>query len=225
MKRVVTSELLDADCGTPAEVTASLGDLRRINRWFGGVATTEDLIWRVAREMKSSALSLLEVASGAGYVPHAAGGRLLRRGLSLQITSLDRAVSHLNSHLNNGDRALAGDALALPFRDASFDLLSSNLFAHHLSAHELVQFVDESLRVCRVAVLINDLVRHPLHMALVYAGTPLYRSRLTRHDAPASVRQAYTVEEMQSLLEQTSAARVEIHRHYLFRMGVVAWKH
>jgi hypothetical protein len=53
---------------------------------------------------------------------------------------------------------------------------------------------------------------------------PLYRSRLTRHDAPASVRQAYTVDEMQSLLAQTSAARVEIHRHYLFRMGVVAWK-
>ena len=96
-------------------------------------------------------------------------------------------------------RAVAGDALALPFRGASFDLLSSTLFAHHLSPQELVQFVNEALRVCRVAVLINDLVRHPLHMSLVYAGMPLYRSRLTRHDAPASVRQAYTVEEMQSL--------------------------
>jgi hypothetical protein len=53
---------------------------------------------------------------------------------------------------------------------------------------------------------------------------PLYRSRLTRHDAPASVRQAYTPEEMQTLLAQSSAARVEIHRHYLFRMGVIAWK-
>ena len=112
-----------------------------------------------------------------------------------------------------------------PSASASFDLLSSTLFAHHLSPQEFVQFVNEALRVCRVAVLINDLVRHPLHMSLVYAGMPLYRSRLTRHDAPASVRQAYTVEEMQSLLAQTSAARVEIHRHYLFRMGVVAWKH
>ena len=59
------------------------------------------------------------------------------------------------------DRAVAGDALALPFRDASFDLLSSTLFAHHLSPQELVQFVDEALRVCRVAVLINDLVAAP----------------------------------------------------------------
>ena len=222
MKRVATPELLDTDCGTPAEVVASLGDLRRINRWFGGVATTEDMVWRVAREISSSSLSLLEVAAGTGYVPQTARERLLHRGLSLQITSLDRAASHL---MNNGRRAVAGDALALPFRDSSFDLLSSNLFAHHLSPPELVHFAEEGLRVCRVAVLINDLVRNPLHMSLVYAGMPLYRSRLTRHDAPASVRQAYTVDEMQSLLAQTSAARVEIHRHYLFRMGVVAWKH
>ncbi|MGC2185517.1 MAG: methyltransferase domain-containing protein [Terriglobales bacterium] len=222
MKRVATPELLDTDCGTPAEITASLADLRRINRWFGGVATTEDMVWRVAREISSSSLSLLEVAAGTGYVPQTARERLLHRGLSLQITSLDRAASHL---MNSGRRAVSGDALALPFRDASFDLLSSNLFAHHLSPPELVRFAEEGLRVCRVAVLINDLVRNPLHMSLVYAGMPLYRSRLTRHDAPASVRQAYTVDEMQSLLAQTSAARVEIHRHYLFRMGVVVWKH
>jgi ubiquinone/menaquinone biosynthesis C-methylase UbiE len=225
MKRVVIPELLDTDCGTPAEVVASLGDLRRINRWFGGVATTEDMVWRVAREINSSSLSLLEVAAGTGYVPETVRERLRHRGLSLQITSLDRAASHLNLYLNNGDRAVSADALALPFRDASFDLLSSNLFAHHLSPQELVQFVNEALRVCRVAVLINDLVRHPLHISLVYAGMPLYRSRLTRHDAPASVRQAYTVQEMQTLLAQTRAAKVEIHRHYLFRMGVIAWKH
>jgi ubiquinone/menaquinone biosynthesis C-methylase UbiE len=222
MKRVVIPELLDTDCGTPAEVAASLRDLRRINRWFGGVATTEDMIWRVARQINSSSLSLLEVAAGTGYVPQTVRKRLHRRGLSLQVSSLDRAASHLT---NNGNGVVAGDALALPFRDASFDLLSSTLFAHHLCPQDLVRFVNEALRVCRVAVLINDLVRHLLHMSLVYAGMPLYRSRLTRHDAPASVRQAYTVEEMQSMLAQTSAASVEIHRHHLFRMGVVAWKH
>ena len=220
MKRVATSELLDTDAGTSAEVAASLGDLRRINRWFGGIATTEDLVARVARAIRASSLSLLEVAAGTGYVPEGVRERLRQRGLSLQVTSLDRAASHLSK----GDRAVAGDALALPFRDESFDLVSCNLFVHHLDPRELQQFVDQGLRVCRVAVLINDLVRHPLHMSLVYAGMPLYRSRLTRHDAPASVRQAYTPEEMQTLLAQTGAARVEIHRHYLFRMGVIAWK-
>src|SRR6266436_4104621 len=139
MKRVAISELLDTDAGTPDEVAASLCDLRRINRWFGGVATTADMVDRVARETKRSSLSLLEVAAGSGYVPETVRQRLERYGLHLEVTVLDRVPSHLS----NGNPAVAGDALALPFRVASFDLLSCNLFAHHLSPPELVQFVED----------------------------------------------------------------------------------
>jgi ubiquinone/menaquinone biosynthesis C-methylase UbiE len=220
MRRVVTTELLDTDSGTPAEIAASLDDLRRINRWFGGIATTEQMIRGVAQEMNAPSLSLLEVAAGSGYVPEVASERLRNYGVNLRVTLLDRAPSHLSG----GNPSIAGDALALPFRGASFDLVGCNLFAHHLSPEELVRFVNEALRVCRLAVLINDLVRRLLHLSLVYAGLPLYRSHITRHDAPASVRQAYTPEEMKTLLHQTSAARTEIHRHYLFRMGIIAWK-
>jgi len=95
---------------------------------------------------------------------------------------------------------------------------------HHLSPEQVTRFVNESLRVSRKAVLINDLIRHPLHLAMVYAGSPFYRSRLTRHDAPASVRQAYTISEMREMLNATTASRVEISHHYLFRMGVIVWK-
>src|SRR5881227_3290732 len=77
---------------------------------------------------------------------------------------------------------------------------------------------------CRVAMLIHDLVRHPLHLAFAYAGLPLYRSRITRNDAPASVRQAYTVAEMRSFLEKAGAALVDINQQYFFRMGAIAWK-
>src|SRR5436305_11324153 len=115
MKRVATPELLDTDSGTPAEVAASLGDLRRINQWFGGIATTESLVRRVARKTGKSSFSMLEVAAGSGYVPETARRRLQREGLTLKVTSLDRA----SSHLDHGGRAVAGDALAIPFQDGS----------------------------------------------------------------------------------------------------------
>ena len=73
MKRVLTAEWLDTDAGTPAEVAASLSDLRDINRRFGGIATTEGLIARVVRELNTRTLSLLEVAAGAGDVPRTVG--------------------------------------------------------------------------------------------------------------------------------------------------------
>ena len=221
MKRVVTSELLDSDLGTPGEVTTALADLRMINTWFGGVATTESLLGRVAAKSAAKKLSVLEVAAGSGFVPNKVRERLHRRGTDVAITLLDRAASHLNGNRN----AVVGDALHLPFADATFDVVTSNLFVHHLPPEAVVRFVGEALRVSRMAVAINDLVRHRLHLAMVYAGFPLYRSRITRNDAPASVLQAYTESEIRSLLKQTPSSRIEISRHYLFRMGILAWKH
>lgn len=221
MKRVVIPELLDTDSGTPAEIATALSDLRNINQWFGGVDTTHLMISQVARQAGAASLSLLEVAAGAGYVPLSAGARLRGSGLKVQVTLLDRAHSHLNQ---NGNSAVAGDALALPFANESFDVVSCCLFVHHLEPGEIIQFVNEGLRVCRVGVIINDVVRDPIHLALVYLSLPLYRSRFTHHDAPASVRRAYTVAEMQQMLGQTAAATVTIERHPLFRMGAIAWK-
>jgi ubiquinone/menaquinone biosynthesis C-methylase UbiE len=132
-------------------------------------------------------------------------------------------VSDPHEHLAFGS-ALVADALDLPFSDSAFDLVSCSLFIHHLSPEHVITFAKEALRVCRRAVLGNDLIRDPIHLALVYAGMPLYRSRITRHDAPASVRQAYTVEEMREFFQQGGAASVEVRRHYLYRMGVIAWK-
>src|SRR5581483_534791 len=133
---------------------------------------------RIARERRVSCLSYLEAAAGNGDLPDIARRWLAKRGIEIEVMLLDRARSHLLGS-NSGQRAVTGDALQLPFRDGSFDLIGCNLFAHHLSPEELVGFVDEALRVCRVAVLINDLVRDPVHLFLVYAGYPLYRRRLT----------------------------------------------
>jgi hypothetical protein len=61
-------------------------------------------------------------------------------------------------------------------------------------------------------------------LALAYAGVPIYRSRITRNDAPASVKQAYTIEEMSEFFRSAGATKVETQKHFLFRMGVIAWK-
>lgn len=223
MRRRPTEELLDTDAGTPKEIADSLVDLRHINQWFGGVSTTQRMIERVAARTGLHKLSVLEVASGSGDLPALIESQLARRNLALNITLLDRAATHLKTAPSF--TRVAADVFALPFPDNRFDIVSSSLFAHHLSPGRLPAFLAESLRVSRHAVLINDLIRHPLHLALVYAGLPLFRSRITWNDAPASVRQAYTVEEMTDLLKPATGATIEIHRYFLFRMGAIAWKH
>jgi len=222
MHRVSAQEILDTDACPPVEVEASLRDICRINRWFGGIATTRSLIESVSVATGRKRFSVLEVAAGFGEVSKLAGHQLVNKGITLDVTDLDRA----RTHLLRGNRAVVADALALPFQDNSFDLVSCSLFAHHLDPDELARFTNEALRVTRCAVLINDLVRHPLHVALVYAGFPLMRSYVSRVDGLASVRRAYVPNEMRQILNSGAQhdARLEISRHFLFRMGVIAWK-
>ena len=221
MRRVNTSEILDSPDCPSEEVEKSLRDLSRINRWFGGVATTRKLIERVAAATGRKRFSLLEVGAGFGEVPKVAARQLARKAITLDVTLLDQ----MQSHLPHGSRSVVGDALVLPFCDNSFDLVGCSLFTHHLDPLDLARFTAEALRVSRRALLINDLIRHPLHLALVYAGWPLMRSRVSRVDGVASVRRSYIPEEMRHiLLGGAHSAKIEISRHYLFRMGVIVWK-
>ncbi len=221
MRRVVIPELLDTDSGTPKEVADSMLDLRMFSRWFGGTGTTVSLLRRIARQSGIRELSVLDVAAGPGEAVLGASRELARADIRLSVTLLDRSASHMPS---NGIPTVVGDALHLPFADNSFDLATSSLFVHHLAPDEIVDYVNETLRVSRLATTINDLNRSPVHLGLVYAGLPLYRSRITRHDAPASVKRAYTPDELREILRRSHAARVEITNHYLYRVGVIAWK-
>jgi ubiquinone/menaquinone biosynthesis C-methylase UbiE len=221
MKRVVVAELLDTDAGTPREVEGSLKDLRMFNSWFGGVHTMSSLLRRVARQRGLKDISWVDVAGGEGYVASRTQKSLARSGITSRPVILDRASTHLSTR----HPGVCGDALALPFRDNSFDAVGCSLFLHHLEPAEIIRFAREGLRVARHALLIHDLQRHPLHLALGYLGMPLYRSRITRHDALASVRRAYTVDEVRKMLAPvTTTDNIEINTFYLFRMGVIVWK-
>lgn len=219
MRRVDRAEILDSDACSAVEVQAALAVIGRINRRFGGVSTSQKLVEEIARVAGLRRLSMLEVAAGSGDLPEIIRANLAEHGIQLDVTLLDMA----RSHLPRGNRSVVANGLHLPFPDASFDLVSCNLFAHHLSPEELQRFVNEGLRVCRRAVLINDLVRHPLHLALVYASYPLMRCRVAWLDGLTSVRRAYTPTEIHQLLAHqiaSGAVRVDIFRNYLFRMGI-----
>ena len=222
MRRIPQHEMLDGDTETPEAVAESLGDLRLVNRWFGGVRTTAGLLRRAMCATGLRSASVLEVAAGDGYSITRAAERLKEEDLDVKAVCLDRRG--LLDRFRCCDHAVVGNALELAFPPASFDFVSCGLFVHHLSPAQVIAFVNGALEVARRAVLINDLRRSSLHLALVYAGMPIFRSAISRFDSVASVRQAYTPEELRELMGQTKAARSEIRLHYLFRMGAIAWK-
>ena len=234
MRRVDRPEILDSDACTPEEAQAVLRVIAGVNRAYGGVAATQWMVERVAQKTGLLRMSVLEVGAGLGELPEIVKRNLAPRGIHLDVTLLDLAFSHLpdrrrdDRHKDDRHRAVVGNGLALPFVEGAFDVVSCNLFAHHLAPDQLQQFMREALRVSRRAVLINDLVRDPLHLALVFISYPTMRNRVAWLDGLTSVRRAYIPDEIRALVRESvdpnSPAQIEISRHFLYRMGTILWK-
>jgi ubiquinone/menaquinone biosynthesis C-methylase UbiE len=223
LKRVSQPEILDGPDVDPREVELSLADLRTVNHFFGGIRTSELLFRRVIAERSLREFSVLDVGSGTGDVPLSISKRLRPSGVKMAITFFDQHENHLPSL--NGDpllHSMTGDALRLPFVENWFDIVSCSLFLHHLGPKDARCFVEQALRVARHAVIINDLVRSPLHYSLLHLWRPFFRARTAYLDGLTSVRRSYTPKEIEEMF--SGIGRVEITRHFFYRMGIIIWK-
>jgi ubiquinone/menaquinone biosynthesis C-methylase UbiE len=211
--RVETEELLDEHDAPREDMERSLRDLRFINRYLGGTRIYRTLVRRFAPA------SILDIGTGTSDLLEAVPDVRVRIGL-------DFKIDHL-LYERSGSRVLrvVGDAHQLPFRDGAVDLVTSAHFFHHFSPDENVQILTEGLRVARKGVAVNDTRRHyaPLLFVLLLGALRLV-GRITRYDAPASVRQGYTLAEARVVASKTGAARWKVERMMPFRMAILLWQ-
>lgn len=225
LRRVDRPELMDRSDADPRQVRESLADLRRVNRFFGGLAALAPGLSRAFGEDRGG-LRVLDVGTGAADVPEWIVRRAAASGRSVRAVGLDRGRAAIRvareAVAGNADvRLVRGDALALPFRDGAFDVAVSSTTLHHFSGEDAARFLTEMHRVARRGVVIGDLRRSvPAYLAVkVLAATLWRRHGYARHDGPASVRRAYTVSEVRALLYSAGLpGRVE--RRPFFRLSV-----
>jgi len=120
-----------------------------------------------------------------------------------------------------------GDALKLPFEDASFDRVTCTLFLHHLPEELIVQALREMGRVCKSKkeggrVVVADLIRSRRALAWITLFT-LGSSSMVKHDARASVRHALTIDEMRTLVARAGIKDAAITRTFGHRM-LLSWE-
>ncbi len=226
MLRVPSQEWLDDDLGTPGEIRQSFDDLWRINRWLGGVSGCLHLLDRYFARRGSRRARILDVGAGDSRLAGRLRAELARRNRSVEFVALDRRLSHLRNgnHSSGKLSKIVADVSKLPFREKSFEVVICNLFLHHFSEGEAVQLLQRLAGVASEAVLINDLERHPLPYVFIRLAWPFARSRLTRHDGAASVRQAYTKDELETLASRAGFKEFEVERLPAFRLGLALWK-
>jgi 2-polyprenyl-3-methyl-5-hydroxy-6-metoxy-1,4-benzoquinol methylase len=206
--RNIEPELL-ADA-TPEQVAANLGDLRRLNRYFGGRQTLQTVLGPLLRPGSR----VLDVGAASG--DHAA------TFAQAKVVSIDIAESHLRTAA--GDRVVA-DAFVLPFAAKSFDIVMANLFLHHFEDAAIVSLLAQFARLARVAVVVNDLERSRMAWSFLPLTAPLLGWHpLTIHDGTVSVAAAFQPAELAALFDRAGLAGVQVRRHRpWFRLSAV-WR-
>jgi ubiquinone/menaquinone biosynthesis C-methylase UbiE len=211
--RVLKPEILDTL--PPDEARASLADLVRINRYWGGHSTARKLIESVTAPGET--FSLLDVGAASGDM----GRVILQVRPGARVTSLDYIASHLEKA---EPPRVAADAFALPFRDNSFDYVFNSLFLHHFDDHGAVQLLREFGRVARKRVLAIDLWRHPAPYYFIAHSRWLFHWHpVSVYDGAISVEAAFKKRELERLARRAGLTSPET-RAYMpaFRLTLSA---
>jgi hypothetical protein len=210
--RLDEPELLDEHDAPRADMERSLRDLRRINRYLGGVTTYRRLLKRFA-----GARSIVDLGAGTADLLESVPGNILRVAVDFKIDHL------LYLRERSPARRVVADALHLPFRNASVDVVTSSHFFHHFTPDENVIILREGLRISRKGVAVTDTRRHYAPLLFVGALVALRLfGRITRSDAPGSVRRGYTIDEAQAIAAGVGAA--EVVKFFPFRFAVFLFK-
>ncbi len=220
-------EFLDSPDVDSQTLARNLQDIRRINALLGWRAVAVQSVAKVVRQRKLRAFSLLDLASGSADMPLAIARWSRKAGLDAHIVATDISpdiVAAARKQAGGEPRVQVEqqDALDLPYTSQTFDIVLCTLALHHFDPDNAVRLLRSMARVGRV-VLVFDVVRSPLaYWGAVGMTTVLCMHPMTRHDAPISVRRAYSAPELHRLAELAGLPQAEIGVSFPFRLALTA---
>lgn len=224
MKRSLAKELMDLPGNPPHVLEEDLRNLRTLNRYLGGY---RGVLWALEHFLQRGPLhgfSLLDVGAGSGDFPRTIVEWARHNGLSARVIALEphpvtAALSRRETRSWAEISVVRGDGFRPPFGPCSFDFVLTSQVLHHFSQDEIIALLRRCAVIARKAILVSDLIRHPLAYGGILLLTRLLtRNPMTRTDAPLSVRRAFTLAEWQELFERAGIGKFRLLTIFPFRL-------
>lgn len=118
-----------------------------------------------------------------------------------------------------GISVVRGDGNSPPFRSASFDFVLASQLLHHFPEEKIVALLRTWSRLARRAIIVSDLVRHPIAYYGIRLLTRLFtRNVMTLTDAPLSVERAFTMAEWHQLFRRAEIGTFQLFSVFPYRV-------
>ncbi|RNI30390.1 methyltransferase domain-containing protein [Rufibacter immobilis] len=221
------------------DLTLASDDLRRnleelefINVWLGGHDVVRNGLNQILRHPFSGSFSkkrlkIADLGSGGGDTLRMVARWARKQKVAVELVGIDA-----NAFMLRYSASLSQDYPEITYRQADvfspefaqeqFDVVICSLFLHHFKDDALASLLAQLRRQVRVAVLVNDLHRHPLAYYSIKCLTQIFsRSYLVKNDAPLSVLRAFSRADWERILAQAGVAHYQLVWKWAFRWQLV----
>lgn len=217
-RRLTGREATDDATASRGEVIATLRDIRRANFMLGGTRVIVNEALHLTNRHKGP-LKLLDVGSGSGDIARAVARALGARGMHTHTIAVEQSFILGMIARPETDEVLAGDALCLPIRTRSVDVVICSQVLHHFDDQRARVLISELDRVSRIGVVIGELQRDPLASVLFRAVAPALRFHpMTVHDGLLSIERGFLRPELDALVRSAVRRDVVVRRRFPFRL-------
>lgn len=230
--RSTTPELMDDPNVDGQALRRNLDELAFINRWLGGNEVVTQALTRLWRKgwLNSAGQRRLQIADlgcGGGDILREVADWALDKNLNVSLTGVDanpvmiryaqaKCVLYSNIHF------LQTDIFAADFKRNQYDIIICSLFCHHFTDTQLQVLFTQLKQQARLAIIINDIHRHPVAYYSIKWLTQLFsRSYLVKNDAPLSVLRAFRRSELAALFKWAGIERYYLHWQWAFRWQAI----
>ena len=214
-------ELMDQPDLDPKLHVAALRGLRRINSVTRSAAILWPALAEAAKETHPAPLRVFDLACGGGDNALAIARMAQRRGVAVDVHGCDispvaiaeaqRAAAALGL---DPSRFFRLDVLRQPL-PAGFHVVMCSLFLHHLDHEQATGLIRAMSVAAEQLVLVSDLRRTRLGLALAWVGSRLLtRSPVVHTDAVRSVAGAFVEREVECLAAESGWQHCTITRHW-----------
>lgn len=216
-------EILD-NPDTPDDVRAdAMADLVRSNKLFGGARAAIRPIRAIIPSLPHEFVAV-DIGTGTGDIPHRMRLEAQRAGRRVTAIGLDQSEVLARSARQRVDAVVVGDALGIPLRTGSADVVICSQVLHHFFDDDARRVVAELHRVARGWVVIADLRRSwwPF-VGFWLAAHALRFNRVTRLDGLTSVLRGFTPDELTRLVRDVTGVTPRVRRGVFWRLSAT-WR-
>ena len=218
----------DLDCSGPV-LEQTLRELKTINRLLGGNGVTNRGLSQVVQRFPQDQYSLVDLGCGGGDMIAVMQAWASKKNIPIRFIGAD-ANANTIALAKERQKPLSevhwqvANVFDSTFLEDQVDIATCTLFTHHFTDEELVQLFQGLKQKVRLAIVINDLHRHPLaYYSIKWLTHWFSKSPMVQNDAALSVLRSFKRRDWKSIFEEAGLGKVEIRWCWAFRWQICVY--